>query len=63
MAMQFPVDNKTYDLMQTLVSKLEALEAYQKYEKDGVPHIFQKMYEDDSRHARELLDELRQMLH
>lgn len=30
-----PVDNLTYNLLQTLTSKLEAIEAYGKYMQDG----------------------------
>ena len=41
------VDDATYDLLQALTSKLEAIEAYQRYVRD----------EQD--HARRLLDALR----
>jgi hypothetical protein len=32
---QYPVDNNTYNLLQIVTSKLEAVEAYQRYLKDA----------------------------
>jgi hypothetical protein len=32
---EFPVDDETYNLLQTLVSKLEALDAYRTYLEDS----------------------------
>jgi hypothetical protein len=31
----YPIDNNTYNLLQVLTSKLEAIEAYQRYQKDA----------------------------
>ena len=31
----YPVENKTYNLLQVVTSKLEAIEAYQRYLKDA----------------------------
>jgi hypothetical protein len=61
----YPVDNNTYNLLQSLVSKLEALEAYRKYEKDADSQsrqVFQNLIREDQEHARQLLDALKQAL-
>ena len=60
-----PVDDQLYDLLQALVSKCEALEAYAKYEEDAdgdARQLFQRMGTEDARHAEELLSALRQRL-
>jgi rubrerythrin len=59
-----PVDNPTYDLITALASKLEALQAYDTFARDGGPHaqIFERMAAEDARHADELLDALRRSL-
>jgi hypothetical protein len=62
---QYPVDNNTYNLLQMLVSKLEAIEAYKKYEKDADSQsrsVIQEMMQQDSQHARRLMDTLKQTL-
>jgi hypothetical protein len=62
---QFPTDNNTYNLIQMLASKLEAIEVYQKYEKDAdqkTRGLIQELMQDDRRHAERLLDTLRQTL-
>ena len=59
----YPVDNQTYNLLQTLTSKLEAIEAYQKYMKDGdqqTQQYFQQMMQQENEHARKLLGMLKQ---
>ena len=59
----YPVDNQTYNLLQTLTSKLEAIEAYQKYMKDGdqaTQQFFQQMMQQENEHARKLLGMLKQ---
>jgi len=35
-----PVDDRTYNVMQALVSKLEAIEAYRKYSQDDGGQFF-----------------------
>jgi hypothetical protein len=57
-----PVDNATYNLLQALVSKLEAIEAYGKYERDGDQAVFARLAEDDRRHVEDLLGALRTRL-
>ncbi len=62
---QFPVDDATYDLLQALTSKLEALDAYRTYMQDqssGNAQLFQQLAQEDLRHAQQLLDALRQKL-
>ena len=57
-----PVDDATYDLLQALTSKLEAIEAYEQYALDGNAPIFRELLEDERRHAMRLLEALRQRL-
>jgi hypothetical protein len=57
-----PVDDETYDLLQTLTSKLEAIELYQQYEEDSegeVQSLFQEMAEQDRRSAERIVGFLR----
>ena len=58
-----PVDNATYNLLQALTSKLEAIEAYNKYaaDSDGTG-IFERLAREDAEHAKDLLSELRKKL-
>ena len=60
-----PVSDVTYDLMQTLTSKLEAIEAHELFREDAsgeVRQIFDEMLDDERRHAERLLDALRMEL-
>lgn len=57
-----PVDDRTYDLLQALTSKLESIEAYEMYSQDENGEIFGELLEDERRHAARLLDELRRTL-
>jgi hypothetical protein len=59
--MDSPVDNNTYNLLMALSSKLEAIDTYRKYEKDG-GSIWQELIRDDRRHAEKLLQELKTTL-
>ena len=57
-----PVDNATYNLMQALTSKLEAIEAYETYRNDGdgeAQRLFDELLTDERQHAERLLDALR----
>ncbi|TAK00925.1 MAG: hypothetical protein EPO36_06970 [Chloroflexota bacterium] len=56
-----PVDDATYDLLQALTSKLEAIEAYRMYAGDGgdTAALFERLAEDERLHAEQLLDVLR----
>lgn len=60
-----PIDDQLYDLLQTLTSKCEAIEAYAKYEDDAdgeAKTLFQELARDDTRHAERLLETLRNRL-
>ena len=60
-----PVSDVTYDLMQALTSKLEAIEAHEMYREDAhgdVRQLFDDMLDSDRRHAERLLDALRMEL-
>ena len=58
-----PVDDATYDLLQALTSKLEAIEAYQLYAEDeGVKDLFERLGRDEVEHAEALLGALRDRL-
>ena len=59
-----PVDDVTYDLLQALTSKLEAIEAYQMYADDGgeAAELFGRLADEDRSHARVLLEALRDRL-
>jgi nitrate reductase NapAB chaperone NapD len=57
-----PVDDATYNLLQALTSKLEALEAYEVYQEDDETGTFSRLLEDDREHARMLLEALRDRL-
>ena len=56
------VDDATYDLLQALTSKLEAIEAYEQYILDGNESVFRELLEDERRHARRLVGALRERL-
>ena len=59
-ATQSPVDDATYDLLQALTSKLEAIEAYQMYAEDEeVRDLFERLGRDEVEHAEALLEALR----
>ena len=60
-----PVDDQLYDLLQALVSKCEAIEAYAKYEEDSDDQgrqLFQQLGQQDVRAAEQLLEALRTKL-
>jgi hypothetical protein len=60
--MNSPVDDATYNLLQALTSKLEAIEAYNKYASDDTMGIFSEMIGDERRHAERLLEALKSRL-
>jgi hypothetical protein len=57
-----PVDDRTYDLLQALTSKLEAIEAYEMYTQDDDSGVFEELLADERRHADRLLSALRNAL-
>jgi hypothetical protein len=60
--MTSPVDDATYNLLQALTSKLEAIEAYNKYSAADTDGIFAGLISDERRHADRLLEALRSRL-
>ena len=54
-----PVDDATYNLLQALTSKLEAIEAYEMYAEQDDEGVFSELLEDERRHAERLLQALR----
>lgn len=57
-----PVDDQTYNVLQALTSKLEAIDAYARYAQDDPTGLFSELIEDERRHAEQLLGELRTCL-
>ena len=60
---QYPVDNATYNLLQTLTSKLEALDAYQKYEQDAQGEeasLYRELADNDRQQAKRILELIQQ---
>lgn len=57
-----PVDDATYNLLQALTSKLEALEVYEQYQQDDETGTFRRLLEEDREHATMLLEALRDRL-
>jgi hypothetical protein len=53
------VDDLTFDLLQALTSKLEAIDAYREYAGHDGGGVFDAMLADEIRHAEILLDALR----
>jgi rubrerythrin len=63
--MESPVDDATYNLLQTLTSKLEAIDAYQTYEEDAEgedAQMFRELAEQDRQNAERLLQVVKQRL-
>jgi rubrerythrin len=58
----YPVDDATYNLLQALTSKLEAIEAYEQYASDDPEGVFGQLIEDERRHATMLLESLKSQL-
>jgi HPt (histidine-containing phosphotransfer) domain-containing protein len=60
-----PVDDPTYNLLQTLTSKLEAIDAYRTYEQDAEgqeAQIFRELAEHDRQAAERLLQAVKERL-
>lgn len=58
----YPVDDATYNLLQALTSKLEAIEAYEQYLSDDPESVFGELLEDERRHATMLHEALRRRI-
>jgi hypothetical protein len=59
--MNRPVDNATYNLLQTLTSKLEAIEAYEKYETDSDSEL-RTFFDECKRSDEQSVEQLLQLL-
>jgi rubrerythrin len=62
---RYPVDNGTYNLITTLSEKLKALETYEKYSKDvdgRELELYKQLIDEDSRHAQQIFDVLRERM-
>ena len=60
-----PVDNNTYNLLQVLTSKLEALQAYATYERDAdeqTRQILRELTDSDRQQVDRLMEALRSVL-
>jgi hypothetical protein len=53
------VDDQTFDLLQALTSKLEAIDAYREYSAHDDSGLFLQLLSDELRHAELLLAALR----
>jgi hypothetical protein len=60
--MDSPVDDPTYNLLQALTSKLEAIEAYDMYSQQDDTGLFNELARDERRHAEQLLSALKNRL-
>lgn len=59
MSSGYPVPNNIYNLMQALVSKCEAIEAYRKYAKDPGGEFFQKAMQQEWNEAQDIFNQLK----
>lgn len=62
---RYPVDNNTYNLLQMTASKLEALQAYHTYLKDADDRskkVIQQLIDEDTEHAKQLMQTLKEAL-
>jgi maltooligosyltrehalose synthase len=60
-----PVDDATYNLLQTLTSKLEAIDAYRTYAQDAEGQevqIYRELAEQDRQNAEKLLQAVKERL-
>jgi hypothetical protein len=57
-----PVDDPTYNLLQALTSKLEAIEAYDTYSRQDDSGLFAELARDERRDAERLLAALKERL-
>lgn len=57
-----PISNEAYDVLTALQSKLEGLEAYRKYAKDGNDTLWQELSRADQQCVDRLVGELERMV-
>lgn len=56
-----PISNECYDVIRALASKLEGLEAFRKYAKDGNEQIWKQISDLDKQAVMVLVDQLEQI--
>ena len=57
-----PISNDAYNIISALHNKLEGLEAFRKYSKDGNNEVWKEMTEADVRCVERLVDELERLV-
>jgi hypothetical protein len=57
-----PISNDAYNIIAALHAKLEGLEAYRKFSRDGDTGVWQKLTEQDRRSVEILCDELERLV-
>ncbi len=57
-----PISNEAYNVITALQAKLEGLEAYRKYQKDGNQQIWQQLAQADIQCVTQLIDELEKLV-
>jgi hypothetical protein len=57
-----PITNEAYNVITALQAKLEGLEAYRKYAKDGQTQIWQTLTQTDVKTVGILIDELERLV-
>ena len=57
-----PISNEAYNVISALASKLEGLEAYRKYSKDGDAQLWKKLTDVECQGVRQLCDELERIV-
>ena len=56
-----PITNEAYNVISALASKLEGLEAYRKYSKDGSGQIWQQLAQIEVQGVQKLVDLLHEL--
>ena len=57
-----PISNEAYNVLSTLHTKLEGLEAYRKYQQDGNGQLWQQLSQQDNQAVEALVQELERMV-
>jgi len=57
-----PISNEAYNVLTALHSKLEALTAYEKYQKDGSGQLWQQLSQQDRQGVDTLVQELERLV-
>jgi len=57
-----PISNEAYNVLSALHSKLEGLEAYRKYSRDGDQQIWQRLSQQDNQAVETLVQELERLV-